>query len=459
MNPISVEMSGRTWTLRPGEQWVVTGPMASGKTWLAHRLAHFNDDVALVTVSGQSASSGADWAEARYHGSIEYDFRTVAEVLTYDAIFDINPFEVRPPERKQRAAFAKLRKWVVEALTLEPLLERLTVHLSNGEQRRLMLACAILRQTPVLVLDDPFAGLDPTMQRTLRKVLADLVAQGRTLVVMVRNEDEIPPCVTHRLRLKACKIVSSGSYTPPKEEPQLLTFGKNPPSLDTPVVLAVRDLSYAIDGHTLFDHLNWEVHQGERWLVVGPNGSGKTTLLSLITGDNPMSYAFDIARFGKKPGPGVPLWSIRSRIASVSPEAQVFADLSQTVEAAVYSGLFDKEGRRKRPTPAQRKHAQALLTTLGLHEHLRDTLGTLSAGVVRLVLVVRALVADPDLLLLDELCMNLEAPERKKLLKLLDRLLAASPTLTTVAIAHRPDHIPPHFDRVLRLGATTPPAF
>ncbi len=453
MNPLEISISGTVWTLRPGTVWVVTGPMASGKSWLARQIMlRAPDEAALVTVDAQAASAGTDWAEARYHASIAYDFHTVAEALTFDSVMEINPFEVREPEPEKRAAFEQERAWVVQALEMESLMERWTVQLSNGEQRRLILARAILKRTSILVLDDPFAGLDPEMQGRLRKVLEELVKRGRTLVLMVRNADEIPPCVTHRLRLDARKVVSQGAFHGGAEPPPAaMVFPPNPPSLKTPIVLAVRELSLSVDGRILFGGLNWEVHEGERWVVVGPNGCGKTTLLSLITGDNPMAYACDMERFGVRPGPGVPLWSLRSRMASVSPETQAFADLSQTVEMAVYSGLFDREGRRKRPSPRQRKRALSLLTALGLHERLKAPLATLSTGLVRLTLVVRALVAEPDLLLLDELCMNLEVPERKKVLRLIDRLLGEMPGLTVVCIAHRKDHIPPHFDYVLRL--------
>ena len=290
------------------------------------------------------------------------------------------------------------------------------------------------------------------MQRTLRNALDELAGQRRTLIVTVRNEDEIPPCTTHRLRLRDCAIESQGPCRPPKKHPQALSFRKNPPSLATPCVLRLRDLHLEANGRDLFKGLDWEVHEGERWLVVGPNGSGKSTLLSLILGDNPMAYACDVERFGARLGPGVPLWSVRSRMALVSPELQAFADPGQTVEAAVYSGLFDREGQRKRPTPEQRKTATALLTALGLYERRKAQLGTLSDGMARLALVIRALVPAPDLLLLDELCMNLEDADRDRLLRLLGRLLDETPALTVICVAHRPDHVPPGFNRVLKLG-------
>ena len=453
MKALCVDIGGVAWTVAPGQQWVVTGPAASGKTWAAAQLARrYPDEVALVTFGAQAAAAGADWAGARWYASVGYDSPTVAETLTYEGVNAISPFEVRGPERAERAAFAKTFEWVRGALALESLLGRRTLELSNGEQRRVMLARAILRQTPVLALDDPFAGLDPAMQRTLREALGALAEQGRTLVVTVRNEDEIPPCVTHRLRLNACKVVSQGPFRGRRPAQRRMVFRRNPPPAATPEVLRIRDLRLKMGGRELFDGLDWEVHAGERWLLVGPNGSGKSTLLSLILGDSPMAYACDIARFGERLGPGVPLWSARARMALVSPELQVFADPGQTVEAAVYSGLFDREGQRVRPSPAQRRRGAALLRELGLYEQRRERLGALSDGTGRLALVVRALVAAPDLLLLDELCMNLEDEDRDRLLRLLGRLLDETPSLTVVCVAHRPDHVPPGFDRVLRLG-------
>ena len=453
MRALELDVGGTPWRVEPGQQWVVTGPAASGKTWVATRLAQrYPETVALVTFGSQAASAGADWAAARWYASVGYDSKTVAEALTYEAVNDISPFEVRDPEPEARAAFAETRAWAEGALALAPLLGRRTLALSNGEQRRLMLARAILRNTPALALDDPFAGLDPAMQRTLRDALGQLAAQGRTLILTTRNEDEIPPCVTHRLRLRACAVAWQGPFRAVGAPPQAMAVGRNPPSLDTPEVLRVRDLHYEVDGRDLFGGLDWEVHAGERWLIVGPNGSGKSTLLSLIVGDSPRAYACDITRFGQRLGPGVPLWALRSRMAVVSPEMQACADPAQTVEAAALSGLFDREGRRRRPTPAQRKRAVSLLSALGLHERLRDTLGTLSDGLARLALVVRALTPGPDLLLLDELCMNLEDDERKRLLRLLGRLLDETPSLTVLCVAHRPDHVPPGFDRTLRLG-------
>lgn len=446
---------GTTWSVDPGSCWVVTGPAASGKTTLAVRLhALFSDRVALVTFGAQAASAGTSWAEARYYASIEYDFRTVEDALSYESVNDINPFEVRPPEKKARAAFKRLRRELEKALDLTGLLDRWTVQLSNGEQRRLLLARAILKQCDMLVLDDPFAGLDADHQLRLHALIETLSRSGRTLVVMVRNEDEIPACTTHRLRLKACTILSQGPWRKPADDPdpEKLSF-TDPPPLKTPTVLSIRNLTLSMGGKSLFSDFNWEVHAGERWVIMGPNGSGKTTLFALITGDSPLAYACDIERFGKRLGPGIPLWSVRSRLAVLSPELQAFSDPTLTIESVLYSGLFAEDGSRLPPTPAHRKRAAELLKTLKLSASLKDPIGSLSDGTARLIFVIRALLASPELLLLDEPCMNLEAAERTRFLRLMEKILDKTPGLTVLLIAHRRDHVPAGFDRLLKLGA------
>ncbi len=451
----SVLFSGIAWAPAAGECWVVTGPMGSGKTSLALALAKANDtDASIVTFAQQASTANTDWQGARYHSFVEYNFRTVAQSLTYESVNNINPFEVREPEEEARAAFIKCRDKWIPLLHLDGLLNQWTVRLSNGEQRRLLLARALLQQRPLLILDDPFAGLDTTMFGELHTLINTLSAEGKTLVLTVRNPDEIPACTTHRLVLTAAHTIAACEpYTPPTAvATRLMMRSGNPPALPTPVVLQLRNITYSLGGRLLFRHFNWTVHRGERWLIIGPNGSGKSSLLALITGDNPMAYAFDIERFGKRLGRGVPLWEIRHRIATVTPEQQSCLSPTGTLRDIVLSGCFDSEGR---PIEPDLTLAEEVMEALGLTALTKTVVADLSAGHCRLALVARALMARPQLLLLDELCMNLEVSERDTVIRLLTTFLDRRPELTALYVAHRADHIPPCFDRTLTLPEDT----
>ncbi len=459
------------WQILPGSVSIVTGENNAGKTYLGALLTdrvplvgcHLSyapsvtaKDIGWVTFDQQGHASGADWAQARWHASIDYDFSTVRDKLNYRDINGINPFEVRDPEPEREAAFARRLPQVSHMLTLEPLLDRWVVQLSNGEMRRLLIAQALLKLPKVLILDDPFAGLDPAMQKQLHEVLNLLHEEGLTLIIMTRHPDEIPTCATHHLQLSNCQLVSLS----PIQVPNKPTFGDtllptgftNPPPLDTPPVIEINHLTLSYGNRILFDDLNWSVHAGERWLVIGPNGSGKSTLISLLTGDNPQAYANDIKIFGEQRGAGVPLWKIRSKIGHVSPEIQCYIDPTQTPLEAVLCGNVNEAGEIQSVTPAARAHALQLLTYLKIEQHADQPFGALSAGIARLALIAKAFMANPQLILLDEPCLNLDEQSRTNLLSQLSTLLDHHPTITTLCIAHRQDDIPDGFNRIFALG-------
>ena len=170
-------------------------------------------------------------------------------------------------------------------------------------------------------------------------------------------------------------------------------------SAEAPIIINLKNINVRFGRRILFKNFNWTIRQGEHWVLKGQNGSGKTTLLALITGDSPLGYANDVTVFGQPRKPGYELKKIRSRIGAVSPEMQT------------YLGHGPEE------------------------------------------LVEAALAAKPDLLLLDEPCLNLNAKEAKRLLQHVTNWLNAHPTVTAICIAHRADHVPLGFDHLLDLDA------
>lgn len=413
--------SGVSFAIHPGEILAVTGPNASGKSLLSLILAQeipsspfgrleADDDLegatALLQFSQQQTLALKNgFLAARWH-SADIDSESVGEYLSFNSVFEINPFAVGQRLGKKRRDFAKRAKGIVPLLELAPMMKRPVLSLSNGEMRRILLARALLKSPRLLVLDDAMAGLDPAWRGKMKDLVVSLARSGTAIVLVARNSDEIPP--------GAQTLSLAGS--PAKEPPPAKPVHKRP-SLAKPrspkCAVSIRNLTIRLGKRTLFKNFSWQAATGEKWLVRGPNGSGKTTLFSLITGDNPSAYACDIEVLGQRRKVGLPLGRIRNRIAMVSPEAQCYFPPEAIVNGRAFA--------------------------------------TLSSGEQLLALLDRALSAKVDLLLLDEPCMNLDDAAIENFFSRLSAIAAARPDLTIIATAHRSSHIPPFFDKTLQL--------
>ncbi len=198
--------------------------------------------------------------------------------------------------------------------------------------------------------------------------------------------------------------------------------------------------------------LDWTVHAGESWALLGPNGSGKTTLLSLILSDHPQIYTNDVVIFGQPRGSGESIWDIKRHIGWVSPELHLHFNDSATCFEVVASGFHDTVGLFQPASARQGTVARQWLARFQLLEYAQQPLFSLSAGLQRMVLLARALVKNPRLLILDEPCQGLDAAHRTLFVRAVDGLIRAR-AVTAIYVTHRPDEIPPSIKRVLRLPA------
>ncbi len=196
--------------------------------------------------------------------------------------------------------------------------------------------------------------------------------------------------------------------------------------------------------------INWTVRAGESWALLGPNGSGKTTLLSLILGDNPQVYDNDIVVFGKQRGSGESVWEIKRRIGWVSPELHLHFDDGATCFEVAASGFYDTVGLFQTPSRRRRTTVLEWLAEFQVLEFAEYPLCALSTGLQRMVLLVRALVKRPQLLVLDEPCQGLDGANRDVFLRAVDKLIRNGKG-TTIYVTHRKEEIPRTVKRVLRL--------
>lgn len=218
--------------------------------------------------------------------------------------------------------------------------------------------------------------------------------------------------------------------------------------LDATPLIQLTDVTVTHAGHTILDRVSWSVRGGERWAVLGPNGSGKTTLLSLLCGDHPQAYANDVRLFGRRRGTGETIWDVKRNVGLLSPEFHLYFSEPLTAERTAATGFFDALADRA-TTPEQNDRVRALFAALGIGRLAGRPFRALSSGEQRLVLLARALVKRPPLLILDEPFQGLDTRATAHCRAYLDRELGADQTL--LFVTHEPTELPRTVSHTLRL--------
>ena len=336
---------------------------------------------------------------------------------------------------------------------VEEMLDKHLVLLSSGELRRFQLVKALLSQPRVLILDNPFIGLDASTRTLLRELLERMIRAISLQVILVLSRvDEIPSFITHVVPVEGLvcgnKIERNAFLCEAKNaEDMKMDVTENLHHLDSmndccqEEVIRLNKVTIRYGERTILKDLDWVVHRGEKWALTGDNGSGKSTLLSLVCADNPQSYACDIAMFGRKRGTGESIWEIKKRIGYVSPEIHRAYLKNIPAIDIVASGLHDSVGLYVRPKPEQRSVCEEWLGVFGIKELKDRSFLQLSSGEQRLVLLARAFVKDPDLLILDEPLHGLDTRNRSLVMDVI-RLFANREGKTLIMVSHYQEEFP-----------------
>lgn len=353
---------------------------------------------------------------------------------------------------------AVLKKMRIEYLRGKPLIQ-----LSNGENKKLQIAQALLLHPSVLILDQPFVGLDIDTRKYLHDLVNELVEQG-TQVILITTPEEIPVSVTKVLSLEngLIKAVEErkeflNRYSRQKKGSLKAFIHKEkleqlsaPSSIDFQYAIRMKNVNVQYGEKKVLQNINWEVKQAERWLLSGPNGAGKSTLLSLVTADNPQAYANEVYLFDKKRGSGESIWDIKKRTGFLSPELHIFFDHSCTCFEAVASGLFDTIGLFRQVSDEQVRLITEWMEIAGISSLGQKRLQELSLGQQRIVLLARALVKNPPLLILDEPCQGVDDEKQHELLQLINEICLAG-NKTMVFVTHYSNERPACIDKFLQL--------
>jgi molybdate transport system ATP-binding protein len=432
------------------------------------------DGVVHLSFEHQKTVAGDAPAAIRWSSLEEEDAGTVRQFLSQDSVEEINPFEVVSRSSRSAAAFVRRRQRVLRRLQIGQLMARHLPSLSTGEMRKVLIARALLRQPRLLILDDPFSGLDAQYRTHLRNILDAQTRQRSPHLLLVANHlDELPRGITHVLCVERCRVAAQGPRRAMLAHPGVRTLfrareasrlrhrpttGRLRPLADparanrlpSPELVRLERATVRYGGRSVLRTVDWTVRRGEHWALVGPNGAGKSTLLSLVIGDNPQAYANTVIVFGRQRGSGEELRQVRKRIGWVSSELHLHFPETETCLDTVASGFHDSHGCYRPPSARQARTARRWLSRFGLAAHADRPLGSLSTGLQRMALLARALVKTPDLLVLDEPCQGLDQAHRTIFLEAVEALMNAD-TVTVIYVTHRTDEIPRGIRRVLRL--------
>jgi len=469
-------LSGIDWAIRADEHWAVVGPNGAGKTTLAETLAGKGWIAAGKLHYGSGQEDGTDFG-IKNIGLVSTSERislTQSPDRYYQQRFNSLDAESAPLVRQvlQDTSAAgpsddRLVR-VAEILGIQHLLDRRLVKLSNGETKRVLIAKALIREPAMLILDHPFIGLDSQARETLKSTINDVASAG-TQVILVAAANELPDAITHVIALQNGKVRglyrkadflrhTAENVLPSNDKPLLKDSIRPLPTVVVPAfrtAVRMRGVNVRYGEVQILNNIDWTVSRGEKWALLGPNGSGKSTLLSLINGDNPQAYANDIVLFDRQRGSGESIWEIKKQIGFVSPELHLCYPSGISCFQVLASGHFEQIGEestafRRAYTDDQMSRVGDCLAWLEI-EHLSDrSFSAVSTGEQRLVLLARALVKDPPLLILDEPCQGLDGENKERFKALVDRVCRHSDK-ALIYVSHYNDEIPECVDQVLRL--------
>ncbi|MGF1747396.1 molybdate ABC transporter ATP-binding protein ModF [Vibrio cionasavignyae] len=326
---------------------------------------------------------------------------------------------------------------LLQELDLLHLKDRGFKQLSTGETRRVMLARALSSSPQVLILDEPFVGLDHAHRKILADYLYDLSAHVQ-LILITSREDEIPTWVNHIALFENGTLKEELSYQQWTSHPviaqllsqsaiqseqwmELIRKHQHASAFSDPLIQITNGCVEYVD-QKIFSNVNWQINHGEHWQVRGPNGCGKSTLLGLIFGDHPQCYSNDIQIYGMKRGSGETVWDIKQHTGMVSSSLHLQYRVSCNALDVLLSGFFDSIGLYDKPTKKQIDTAKEWLTLLHMAHLAHSSFRALEYSQQRLLLIARAIIKQPTILILDEPYQGLDYLGRKLVMNALNMI-------------------------------------
>ncbi len=464
-------LQNTSWQINTSEHWAILGPNGSGKTTFAKSLLgqipivrgnivfHFSKE---DKKSRSAIANAIGYVSPELHRDIieqenlKDEFREFSgkiHEITTAKDFILNRIDTNGKTAHYQNALCQ----VASQMAIAALLERDIKSLSIGEMNAILIAKAMIKGPNLLILDEPFDGLDVQSRASLADTINDLMHENIQVILITHRFEEITPNITHVLFLKYGKIFMGGRkeevFTPEninrvyeihkrpiRGYPQKLEHApstieakrsqttRNEKMDAARVLIEMRDVTVKYKQTRILNKFNWIVNEDENWTILGPKGSGKSTVLTLILGDNLQAYANEVYLFGKKRGSGESIWDIKKQIGCISPDLQIRQHKNISAFDVVCSGFFDSNGLYRRCSSEELSIAAEWIRFLDVSELADQKFGRLSHGQRQLILIARAMVKTPKILILDEPFQGLDIKNRSKIRDVLEYIGSHTPT-------------------------------
>lgn len=438
------------WTINYGENWQLGGASGSGKTSLAKIIAGQQNAIGEIKINFDTNSSlpakvlfveswyqfknlegvANFYYQQRYTSQQAKDTLTVhAELVNYGKENNLHLDRVEP---------------ILAALNFSSFASSQLIELSSGEHKKLQLVKALWLKPQLLIIDQPYTGLDASSRKNLNILLNEVATEGVHLI-LISNDAEVPSSISRFAEIKEGKLVevknlNYSSIELNLKHKEIPDFLKQSPKYSSDNIAKMVDVNISYSDKQVLKNINWEVKAGEKWLLQGHNGSGKSTLLSLINGDHPQSYANELYLFGNKRGSGESIWDIKQHIGLISPEFHWYFDANSTVWQSIASGLYDTVGLFQQLPYSKAAQVDELIEYFDLTDHKNELLNHLPLGQQRLVLLARTIIKNPELLILDEPCQGLDQQQTQNFNQLVDELCTNG--MTIIYVGHFEAQLP-----------------
>jgi len=486
-------LENTSWEIRDNEHWAILGPNGSGKTTFAKALFGAVPVVRGKVIHHYLPNSrytpSSDWESIGYvspellrdineREELEASFRDFSgKIHEITTVKDVILRDLTKNGQNGSGHEERLTA-VAGKMGIKTLLERDITSVSTGEIRKAMISRALMKGPKLLILDEPFDGLDKKSRKSLADSINDLIKSEINLVLITHRPEEIVQNITHILHMADGRIRASGrkkhmlhhkATQRPNErgKDDLTKFFQDangnessskeglPDELNDVlrngrVLVEMKNVTVNYGDTVVLDGFNWRVKHGENWVIMGPNGAGKSTVLKMIIGDNLQSYSNEVFIFGRKRGSGESIWEIKKMIGIVSPELQFQYRKDVRAIDVVCSGFHDSIGLYRSCSADQDVTATKWIKMLAIENLVDQSFEQLSYGQRQLVLIARAMVKSPVLLILDEPCDGLDTVNRTRLLKITEYIGRHTNT-NLIYVTHRENEVLPCITHRLKL--------